>query len=189
MAWTAPITWSANTVLTAAQLNIHLRDNLNEMAPSKISAANHYIVSTGRHTIAQRKPQVRYHVETVTTKSQEYTDTERFGPEVTTRVAAGALVMISAQMANSVAGGFSIIGFRVSTPPEDEEDAEGTEIHAPTDERSLLFESQSANQDRSSGYTTFIGVPEPANYTFTLKYRVTAGTGTFLQRYLIVLPF
>ena len=31
MAWTSPKTWSANAVLTASELNTHLRDNLKAM--------------------------------------------------------------------------------------------------------------------------------------------------------------
>jgi hypothetical protein len=33
MAWTTPSTWVAGNILTAAQLNQQLRDNMNELAP------------------------------------------------------------------------------------------------------------------------------------------------------------
>lgn len=35
MAWTAPKTWSVNEVVTAANVNTHLRDNLNWLANDK----------------------------------------------------------------------------------------------------------------------------------------------------------
>ena len=35
MAWTAPSTWVAGTVLTAAELNEQLRDNMNVLAPGQ----------------------------------------------------------------------------------------------------------------------------------------------------------
>ncbi len=46
MAWTAPITFTSGSVLTAAQLNTYLRDNLNETAPAKFTAAGQLFVST-----------------------------------------------------------------------------------------------------------------------------------------------
>lgn len=38
MAWTAPKTWTVGEVLTAANLNLHLRDNLNALAPDGAGA-------------------------------------------------------------------------------------------------------------------------------------------------------
>lgn len=40
MAWTSPITWSSNAVVTAAQLNTHIRDNENYL----LSRNNNQIV-------------------------------------------------------------------------------------------------------------------------------------------------
>lgn len=39
MAWTAPMTASANGTLTAAQFNTHVRDNLLETETAKATAA------------------------------------------------------------------------------------------------------------------------------------------------------
>jgi hypothetical protein len=40
MAWTAPSTWVSGAILTAAQLNQQLRDNMNELAPFFASWSN-----------------------------------------------------------------------------------------------------------------------------------------------------
>lgn len=40
MSWSSPLTWLANQVVTAAQLNTHLRDNLNELRQGGIAMAS-----------------------------------------------------------------------------------------------------------------------------------------------------
>lgn len=50
MTWTAPKTWS-DAVLTAAELNEQLRDNMLETAPAKVSAAGDLIVATGPNAL------------------------------------------------------------------------------------------------------------------------------------------
>lgn len=63
MAWTSPATWVANTVLTAAQLNTQVRDNLKAIgdpwtayAPSWTAATSNPVISNGtivgRHVAA-----------------------------------------------------------------------------------------------------------------------------------------
>lgn len=52
MAWTAPKTWT-NAVLTAAELNTHVRDNLNETAPGKVTTAGDIVYATGANTITR----------------------------------------------------------------------------------------------------------------------------------------
>ncbi len=190
MAWTAPITFVPDTVLTAAQLNIHVRDNLNETAPAKASTVGSIFVTSGKNRISEQYPQFDFVEATETTTSQEFTDLKSSGPEVTTHATFGAFISISAQLQNSVNGGFCIVGFTVVKPPQTEEEGtDGEVVHDPTDERSLLHESGSSGQDRTGSYTTLIGVPEPGEYTFIMKYRVTTGTGTFLRRYLTLIPF
>lgn len=190
MAWTSPITFVPNTVLTAAQLNVHLRDNLLETAPAKASVAGSIFVTAARNSINEQYPQYAFVEDTETTTSNEFTDLDTVGPRVTTWVTFGALISLSAQLANSSSGQFCIVSFMVTKPPDTEEEGvDEDSVHDPTDERSLVFKVATADQDRSGTYTTFIGVPEPGNYTFMLKYRVTGGTGTFLRRYLTLIPF
>lgn len=51
MAWTAPRTWVAAELVTAAHLNTHVRDNLLETAPARVSAAGQMLYGLGANSI------------------------------------------------------------------------------------------------------------------------------------------
>lgn len=51
MAWTAPRTWVAGEVLTAALLNTHVRDNLLETGAAKVTTAEDILVATGANAL------------------------------------------------------------------------------------------------------------------------------------------
>lgn len=53
MAWTSPRTWVALEVLTAALLNTHLRDNLLQTAPAKVTTAGDLVYATGSAALAR----------------------------------------------------------------------------------------------------------------------------------------
>jgi hypothetical protein len=53
MAWTAPRTWVSGETLTAALLNTHLRDNLLETAPAKVTTAGDLTYATGANALAR----------------------------------------------------------------------------------------------------------------------------------------
>lgn len=53
MAWTAPRTWVASETLTAALLNTHVRDNLLETAPAKVTTAGDICYATGANAITR----------------------------------------------------------------------------------------------------------------------------------------
>lgn len=196
MAWTVPITFVPETILTAAQLNLHIRNNLNEMAPAKASERGNIFVTTGRNQIRQQTPVFDFYIgsssaDSEKTTSSEFTDLKYIGPSVTTFVTYGALISLSLRCNNTTANAFCITSFAVSKPAEGDELNEET-VYEPTDERSLLFETAvggADGQDLAAGYTTLIGVPEPGTYTFRMKFRVTTGTGTFYRRWLSVIPF
>ena len=50
MAWTSPKTWASGYVVLAADLNTHLRDNLNMTAPAVMSAQGDIIIASGANT-------------------------------------------------------------------------------------------------------------------------------------------
>ena len=52
MAWTSPATWSVGQIVTAANLNTHLRDNFKETAPYKAAAQGNVFYATGSTAIA-----------------------------------------------------------------------------------------------------------------------------------------
>ena len=53
MAWTAPKTWVASAILTAAELNVHLRDNLNATFPALVSAKGDSVWASGANAGAR----------------------------------------------------------------------------------------------------------------------------------------
>ena len=53
MAWTTPKTWASGYVVLAADLNTHLRDNLNVTAPSVMSSQGDVIYASGANTPAR----------------------------------------------------------------------------------------------------------------------------------------
>jgi hypothetical protein len=53
MAWTLPKTWAANEVVSASLLNTHVRDNMLETAPAKMTTAGDIVIATGANAIAR----------------------------------------------------------------------------------------------------------------------------------------
>lgn len=52
MAWTAPRTWVTGEMATAALLNTHLRDDLNESGPAKVTAAEQIVRGAGANSLS-----------------------------------------------------------------------------------------------------------------------------------------
>lgn len=53
MAWTAPRTWTAGEVVTDSIMNTHVRDNLLETAPGKVTTAGDLLYATAANAIAR----------------------------------------------------------------------------------------------------------------------------------------
>lgn len=53
MAWTSPLTWAVSQVVTAAQLNVHLRDNLLETMVAKVTTAGDMAYATGANALTR----------------------------------------------------------------------------------------------------------------------------------------
>ena len=53
MAWTTPKTWASGYVVLAADLNTHLRDNLNVTAPAVMSSQGDVLFASGSNTPAR----------------------------------------------------------------------------------------------------------------------------------------
>ena len=56
MAWTAPITWTSGNVVTKANLDEQIRDNMLETAPAQAATAGHFIRVTGANAIEEADP-------------------------------------------------------------------------------------------------------------------------------------
>jgi hypothetical protein len=122
-------------------------------------------------------PTAPVHADLVTsenTGSTSFTDLATGGPQVTVVTGASALVMVDAQMINTGAGNSCLMGFAVS----------GASTSAAGDSNSA---SVGGNLGASGSATFKIGLTNGSN-TFTAKYRVSAGTGSFQYRSITVWP-
>lgn len=178
MAWTTPRTWVSTEVVTASIMNTHVRDNFDETAPAKATAAGRLIVSSGSNTVAERAFNEANTAASETTSSTSYTDLATTGPAVTTTTDTRALLFWGAQMSNDTGGGLNSMSYAIT----------GATAQSASDARAVRAES-SATGDvyRAFSADLVFGLTAGSN-TFTAKYRVSTGTGTFLNRQLIVFP-
>lgn len=115
-----------------------------------------------------------------TTTSTTYTDLTTSGPAVTMTVgpSGSVLLTLSADMVNNTINQYALMGYAVS----------GATTTAAADTRALLVNTAFAGQEAAFSRVFRITGLTPGSTTFTAKYRVTAGTGTFIGRELIVIP-
>jgi hypothetical protein len=182
MAWTAPMTAVSGSVFTAAQFNQMIRDNLNETAPAKVTTAGQYVVADGANSIVARSVVGATDLDSGTTTSTTYADLAGpalVGPQATLLTGSQALVFYHAQCLNSGAG-----SARVSV------EVTGASSIATADNRSVATFGIADNGLGASTTVFYTGglALTPGLNTFTMKYRVSSGTGTFDDRRLIVMP-
>jgi hypothetical protein len=179
MTWTAPPVFVSGTALTAAQLNI-LSSDLNETAPAKATGVGQYFTATGVNSIAARSAGVSTVATTETTASTSPVDLTTLGPAATITCGSGAycMVLLNALVQNNTSGAISSVGFDISG---------ATTLAAGS--AYLSITTSAANQNVTmGGCRTVIGMTGGSN-TFTMKYFVGSGTGTFARRHMTVLPF
>lgn len=179
MSWTAPKTFTANTVLTAADLNTYLRDNLNETAPAKCTSSGSWFIGAGPNAIQERIPQFSLVTASETTSSTSYANLETVGPSVTVTSGSRCLIIISASIANGLVNTQSFIGYEIT----------GTTTQAITDTLSLTTDGVTEDKVHRRCQILMEENMNPGVNTFTLKYKTTANTSTFSERFLAVLPF
>lgn len=172
----------ANTTFTAAQFNTHVRDNLNETAPAKATSAGSHFVATGVNAIAERHTEGATDLNNANTTSTTFTDLDApgaIGPTVTVETGPHALVIVHGQISNSGAGS-ARMAYAVS----------GATTIAAADNRGIgIIGSAGVTLIASSMALHFGGLAlTPGTNTFTAKYRVSSGTGTFTQRRIVVYP-
>lgn len=177
MAWTAPMTAVANSAFTAAQFNTHVRDNLNETAPAKATTAGSLFVGTGANAIAERVPAEQVINTEESTTSTSFTDLATPGPSVSVTTGVKAIVIVSANIRNSSANGNSVMDFEVS----------GATSRSASDLTSLNTQYATGGDRVACSIANLVALT-PGSNTFTARYRVASGTGTYLRRRIIVLP-
>lgn len=176
MAWTTPMTATANQTLTAAQWNTNVRDNLNETMPNIVKN----IVSTlcftdGANSLVERRGTSARISSSQSTTSTSYTDLATPGPTVTLTTGTIVLVIAQAQATNSGSTSTHHTSWAIS----------GATTLAASDVWAIS-DRGTANNQRAMVYL-HTGLTAGTN-TFRMKYNVLSGTGTWAKRHLAVIP-
>jgi hypothetical protein len=101
MAWTTPITFVDGSVLTAAQLNTYLRDNMLETMPAKATTQSRLMSTFVRNVIREHVIDEATISTSESTISNEWTDLTTVGPSVSVECESKALVIINSAMQTS----------------------------------------------------------------------------------------
>lgn len=177
MAWTAPKTFVDGVPLTAEDLNVQLRDNLLETEVAKAKTRGSYFVTTDENRLEERVVGNDSVVSSANTQSTSYTDLPNSpGPEVTVKTGASAIVIIGCQLQSlGLTSAMNRMSFEVS----------GASQVTAVDRYSLASQSEFSIE---ASFSTLLTDLTPGDNTFTAKYRVSADTGNFSNRRMIVIP-
>lgn len=184
MAWSAPMTAVANSAFTAAQFNQFVRDNFNECPTAKATVASEFFVSSGANSIEARRPAGVIVTTEETTTSTSWGDLATVGPTVADLTHGTRMfILLGCTMSNNTAQQVSRMSFEVT----------GAGSRSPDEGRSLSVGSEGAaspaNVAVGHGLPLFIGDLTPGVSTVEAKYRVSGGTGNFVNRRIQVLPW
>lgn len=178
MAWTSPMTFVSNNVLTAAQLNTHLRDNLREMAPAKATTnLGSWFVCQGPNQIEERLIRTARVSVSQSTKSTAWTDLTTVGPQVTVTTGKAAIVMLACLAGNTVLDNSASMGFAIS----------GYTQKDPEDRFSIQSDGRAANTHAQYGVTYYVDDLNPGINTFTCKYKAGGEQAEFNGRFIGVI--
>lgn len=194
MAWTTPRTWVTNEFVTAALMNIHLRDNLLETAPGKATTAGDIFYATAANAIARHglpaagsglltaassAPQWRPVEMDIQNTAQILTSTSYTTgafPSVTLGTGTDVLVIVTTgNVSNDTAGQSCWISVDVS----------GATTIAAADGRGARFESGAANDGGNIFLILYFGSNGPdaaltaGTNTFQMQGKVSGGQGSF----------
>lgn len=182
MAWTSPMTAVANTPMTAALYNANVRDNLRCEAPYLTGSVGDTYVVRRAKTIVSRTVEFATVTTPQTTTSTTYVDLATVGPTITVSEILGqqAMVWISAEVDNDTADAQSVATLEVS----------GAAAYAAVITRSCVVrDALAANKPiQYMACYLFDPISRGKPVTFTMKYRVGSGTGTFANRRMAVWP-
>lgn len=181
MSWTAPMTAVAGSVFTAAQFNTFVRDNLLECPAAKATSPGSHFTTSATNQVTERIVQSAVVLGSAeTTTSTSYADLTTPGPAVTVTTTSYALVLISGSVQNDTSGQSVRMAYDIS----------GATSSAAADNRGIgHFAAVAGTCGMVAGNAIWESTLTPGSNTFTCKYRVAGGTGTFQSRRLQVIPF
>lgn len=182
MAWTAPITFLDGDPLTAAQLNVFVRDNLNETGPGKATTNSRLLTTSNVNSIEERQWATAYVADSFSATEYfpvtENGDGTEYGPTVTVEHSGRVLVMYDAYIRVLVNenGGSAVCGPVFN----------GSSRDSTTDN---VIRTGRESGMRAGSSTIYYG--EPGLLTVTLGYGVSrqGDTTLFSHRRLTAIPF
>jgi hypothetical protein len=178
MAWTTPKTWVANQVLTAAELNEQLRDNMAACMPSLAREDGEMFFTEHEGKIAARKVTSSIVNKPESTASTSYTNLATVGPTVTMETGPAAWVFFRAFLDNDSDNAQSCMSFEVT----------GASSITASDSFAIIIDGIDTGNAVMLGTAALVDLTPGVN-TFTAKYRAGgAGTMTANRRFLTVLP-
>lgn len=178
MVWSANRTWITAELVSASIMNTFVRDQLEETAPAKATASSGFIVTDGANSVVQRTPGQAASLGSANLTSTSYTTLAPTPAVNTIQTGTKAIVGWSAGMSNSTAGASTYLSFLIS----------GATTASAADSIAVVYESGAANDfAQMANVQLYEGLTAGSN-TFTLQHRVTAGTGTYVNRRIMVVP-
>lgn len=183
MTWSAPMTAVANTTFTAAQWNTNVRDNMLETEGAKATTRGRYFVTLAANSIAERSWYVNSNNTALSTTSTSYTSLSTAGPTISSSTGTSAIVFWNCAMGSTTADAQAWCSVKVS----------GATTVAASDTWATMVDGMAAatssdNLIRMAGFHRFTSLTAGTN-SFSMQYRVSAGTGWFYQRAISVMSF
>lgn len=169
----------AGATFTAAEFNQYVRDNLNECPTAKATGTAQFFVSTGANAVAARQMANAVVAAPQTTASTSYANLATVGPQVTVTTGTLAMVLFASRIQNSLTNGAAEVSVEVT----------GASAIGASGEWSIKLDGIASSNALRMGMIHMFSGLTPGSNTFTMKYLVGSGTGTFSSRELIVLPF
>lgn len=188
MTWTSPKTFTANSALTAADLNTFLRDNLLQTTAAKAVNPGAMFVTSGNNSIDERLSKADYVAasESTTSNAAAGVNLTTAGPAVQVTTGTRAIVFLYCQIfwtpvTSGGAGAQAQMGYAVS----------GNTTIAFDTNKSVVMQHATTNRGQRVGICVVETALTPGSNTFTAKYRSasTSVHANFSDRRLAVMPF
>lgn len=172
------MTWTDGQVLTAAQMNTHLRDNMMETETAKATlSGGGFFVATGRHNIEERAFQAeRVDVSESLTSGTDFGDLATVGPRITVTTGSKVFLMLSCRMEHASTANQCAMSYEVAGATEREAGVT----------KALTMDGIVGANNLAFGYVDFVTALNPGEHTFTAKYR--GSNATFNNRQMIIFP-
>jgi hypothetical protein len=181
MAWTSPYTAISGSMVSAAQFNQYIRDNLLVSEAAACLTPGSFPVTSAANAVVERLPATATVATGETVTSATYADPATPGPSVTCATGTIALVIVGGRIGpNTVATPSTKMSWEVSGATTIA--ASDTWAAGMVNPGTTTFAIYTSRWFRTTSLT-------PGNNTFKAKYAASSGTATYTFRSIHVIPF